>query len=129
MNRAADLSPTDSWMSMLRARPQRNTAAAVKRTGDGALSIAVRTRRTALRLPPLRWLVPVTRERTAVLDRLGEQVWDLCDGSRTVEQVVEQFAQQHALTFHEARVSVTSYLGPLIRRGVLAIEMVNHETD
>ena len=55
------------------------------------------------------------------LDRLGSQVWQLCDGVRTVEDVVDEFARLHRLTFHEARASVTAYLKMLVQRGVLAM--------
>ena len=56
-----------------------------------------------------------------ILDHLGVEVWERCDGTRTVEQVVDEFAQKHALSFHESRVMVTEYLRELIQRGVLAI--------
>ena len=56
-----------------------------------------------------------------VLDRLGAEVWRLCDGKRTVEEVVDLFGERHALTFHESRVAVTLYLKALLQRGVLAI--------
>jgi hypothetical protein len=62
-------------------------------------------------------------ERRLTLDRLGTEVWRLCDGDRTVEEIVDTFSRNHDLTFHEARAAVTGYLTTLIQRGALAIEV------
>ena len=74
-------------------------------------------------LPPLSWIVPHRRERRVVLDRVGSQMWRQCDGERTVEAVIDAFAATHDLTFHEARVAVTTYIKSLVKRGVLVIVM------
>lgn len=112
----------DSLRRMLSAMPLRNAQATVRRDGPEELRITVRLERS-LFPPPLSWVVPSPKTRTVRLDRLGAQVWDLCDGRRTVEAVVEEFARAHELTFHEARVAVAEYLRQLLRRGALAIAM------
>jgi len=111
-----------SWRSMLAARPVRNAAATATERDDAA-SIAVRTRRPGWLVPPLSWIVPHRPTRTCHLDRLGTEVWHQCDGERTVEAIVDAFAEQHRLTFHEARVAVTSYLRSLVQRGALAVAL------
>ena len=110
-----------SWRRMLAAKPIRNAAAAAERDASGGLSVAVRTKRPGYLVPPLSWIVPLKPTRQLRLDRVGAQVWDLCDGQRTVEAIVDDFAQRHALSFHEARVAVTSYLSQLVQRGALAV--------
>ena len=112
-----------SWREMLAARPVRNAAARVAEERPGELSIAVRTQRPRWMVPPLSWVVPLRPTRAVRLDRLGSQVWALCDGERTVEAVVDAFAARYNLSFHEARVAVTGYLKQLVQRGALAIEM------
>jgi hypothetical protein len=67
--------------------------------------------------------VPVRAERHVTLDELGAAIWRGCDGVRRVEDLVDAFAAEHRLTFHEARVAVTNYLSQLIRRGVLVIAL------
>jgi hypothetical protein len=107
---------------MLVAVPRHNTAAEVSERKDRTVAVTVQTRRPPfLRRPPLSWMVPVHQRRTAVLDHLGAEVWRLCDGRRTVEQIVDRFAGAHGLTFHEARVAVTEYLRTLMQRGALAV--------
>ena len=110
---------------MLAARPIPNAAAVVGRPADGGAVIRVRRERSWLTRPPLSWIVPAGRERRVALDARGAQAWDLCDGRRTVEEVVDVCAARLGLTFHESRVAVTGYLRELIRRGVLAIELAD----
>ena len=128
---------TTSWKGMLAARPVQNVKADVRRPEgwdlkgpgrsgdkDEALEIIVSMKRPwYLLIPPLSWIVRVAATRTLRLDRLGARVWDLCDGKRTVEEIVDEFAKLYALSFHEARTSVTMYLKMLVQRGALAIVM------
>lgn len=115
--------PEGSWRKMLEARPVQNSAAEVRREARDTLSITVKTKKPSPLFPPLSWFIRPKAFRTVKLDRLGSQVWELCDGERTVEDVVDEFAQRHRLTFHEARASVTAYLKMLVQRGVLAMVM------
>ena len=57
------------------------------------------------------------------LDELGSQVWRLCDGERSAEQIIDEFAKLYQLTFHESRAAVTQYLQELMRRGIVAMAM------
>ena len=117
-----------SWRSMLRARPLRNLAAAASCPSPDQTRITVpRRRRPVLLVPPLSWLIRPNSTRTIVLDQMGTQVWLCCDGQRDVEQVVGEIAGKNRLSFHEARVAVTSYIKMLVERGALAIE--RHEED
>jgi hypothetical protein len=122
MKRPETAQNNGSWRRMLEAVPVPNAAARVE---DGPepreLTVTVETTRPRWLRPPLSWIVPFRPERRTRLDRLGTRVWRLCDGQRTVEQVVDTFAEQYRLTFHEARVAVTDHLRLLIQRGILAI--------
>jgi hypothetical protein len=120
---AVKLSREADWSDMLRARPTRNTAARAVENGPRGVTIYVRRRRPAWLVAPVSWVVPYAPEREVVLDALGRQVWQWCDGALTVEDIVERFKDEHRLTFHEARAAVTGYLRQLIQRGVLAIVM------
>ncbi len=115
--------PEGTWRQMLEARPVRNSAAEVLREEADVISIEVKMKKPRPLFPPLSWFVRSRTTRTIRLDRLGSQVWELCDGERTVEDLVDEFARHHRLTFHEARASVTAYLRMLVQRGVLAMVM------
>ncbi|MFH1731971.1 MAG: PqqD family protein [Planctomycetota bacterium] len=124
MSKAGVVAPdADSWKRMLDARAVRNTAARADQGEPDAVVVHVKTVRPWYMVPPVSWIVPHRPERRVELDRLGSQVWRLCDGERTVETVVDSFAADHELTFHEARVAVAGYISSLVKRGVLAIVM------
>ena len=116
-------SPEAGWHLMLRARMMQNTSARIEREPNGAVVVNVANVRPRWLVPPLRWMVPFKPEKAIRLDRLGTAIWDLCDGQRTVEDLVDRFSAKQDLTFHEARVSVTVYLRDLIKRGALVVVM------
>ena len=118
-----------NWRRMLAAKPVRNQAAEVARQDDGLVRIAVRKRRPGFLVPPLAWIIRPRLSRRYYLDRLGTSVWELCDGQRTVEAVVDEFARRYRLSFHEARVAVTGYLRDLVHRGVLALVLAGKEIE
>lgn len=113
--------PEGSWERMLRARPARNAAADVRRDERDGTRITVRKRKPWFLIPPLSWIIRPRLTGVAALDDLGSQVWGLCDGVRTVEGVIDEFAGAHRLSFHEARVAVTGYMKLLVERGALAM--------
>ncbi|HOW97426.1 MAG TPA: PqqD family protein [Kiritimatiellia bacterium] len=115
-------SPAGGWSAMLRARMIHNAAVRSQPAAQhGELRIEVPTRRPGWLVPPLSWVVRPPAFRTLTLDALGVEVWTLCDGQRTVEAVIDSFAEKNRLTFHEARVSVTAYLKSLLQQGALAV--------
>ncbi|MDA0321413.1 MAG: PqqD family protein [Verrucomicrobia bacterium] len=119
----------EPWVAMLAARPRRNEAARVEANENGSVVLSVkRTSRKNLRWP-LSWIVPVRAEGRTALDGIGRLIWELCDGARTIEEIIDAFAARHDLTFHESRVSVTDYVKELIRRGILAIEVSPIESE
>jgi hypothetical protein len=111
-----------SWRAMLEAIPRRNLAAQVEVTDTGATRVSVPLRRPWWMIAPVKWVMHPTGRKTVGLDSLGTEVLELCDGSRSVERIVDEFAARHKLTFHESRVAVTGFLRSLVQRGTLAIE-------
>jgi hypothetical protein len=109
-----------SWRKSLLGVPVRNEAAGVVDEGD-TVRLSVALRRPWWLVPPISWIIKPRGDRAFGLDELGTEVWRLCDGERTVEQIIEAFAERHRLTFHEGRVSVMTYLKELMRRGLLVI--------
>jgi hypothetical protein len=69
----------------------------------------------------LGWFLPLRSEKGIALDRVGSQVWRLCDGRRDVERIIEAFAEEHRLRFHESRVSVLAFLKSLVARNLLVL--------
>lgn len=120
-----EITVTRGWRQMLDAVPLRNEAAReLQDSANGGMVVAVPTvLKPWHRLPLVRWVVRVPEARELHLDPVGAAVWRACDGSRTVEDIILTFAVQYRLTFHESRVSVTTYLRSLIQRGALAVAL------
>ena len=76
-------------------------------------------------MPIVSRFLPIRTEQGFQLDGLGLEVWQACDGQHTTEQIVENFAQRHRLTFHEARLTVLQFLRMLVQRNLVV--MVGHD--
>ena len=111
---------------MLQGRPVQNHAAKQEARVDGTLWLTVKKRKPRFLIPPLAWFIRPRLSKRYELDKLGVYVWKLCDGKRRVEDIIDSFAGEFGLSFHEARVAVTGYLKTLVQRGALVI-MLNRE--
>jgi hypothetical protein len=109
------------WRAFLLAVPVRNHAAEEGEERDGVLPVTVRVEPPRWCVPPLTWVLPLRTRRTVKLDPLGVVVWRSCDGKATVENLVDALAARERLTFHEARLTLGSFLQDLVRRGVIAL--------
>lgn len=105
---------------LLSAIPRRNEAAEFEPSGDG-LSVTIPMRRPRWLVAPLSWILPFSRHRRVQLDAPGRKVVELCDGRRTVEEVIESFAREHKLSFRESQVAVTQFMRMLLERGIIAL--------
>jgi hypothetical protein len=105
---------------LLDAVPTPNGALRLEPRGSG-LVVWVPIRKRWWMGPPIGWILPFRSEKGVELDSLGRQVFTACDGSRTTEQIVEEFAETHQLRFHEARLSVLSFLKSLVERNLVAL--------
>ncbi len=113
--------------ALLSAVPVRNKAARYEDKGDGKALVHVPIRQKWYMGPPISWVMPLSKERVIALDKVGKEVWGLCDGNRTMEQIIEAFAEEHHLRFHQARLSIMEFLRQLTRRGLIVV--VGHQEE
>ena len=113
--------------SLLQAVPFANQAMEITRRPDGSTLVSVPIPRPWYLVPPLSWILPFSHQRRVEFDRLGSYVLEMCDGKRTVEAMIEKFADDHKLSFREAQLSVSDFLKKLLQRGIIAI--VGSEKD
>ncbi len=59
-------------------------------------------------------------QRKVELDEVGSFVWELCDGTNTVESIVQQTGRHYHMNRREAEVSVTLFLEMLHDRHFIA---------
>jgi hypothetical protein len=102
----------------LSALPVRNQALKAEPGPEGELTLTV-PRREDWVGKLLASLFAVPKERKIVLDRVGADIWQLCDGQNTVQQIIARLSEQYKLNRKEAEVSLTAYLRQLGRRGLI----------
>jgi hypothetical protein len=61
--------------------------------------------------------------RQVILDELGTDVWQMCDGEMTVDGLIVALARKHKLERREVEVSLTTYLQTLARRGFIGLHV------
>jgi hypothetical protein len=105
---------------LLDAVPVPNQALRIEDDGRGLL-LWVPIRRRFWMRPPFAWFFPFRSEKGLALDALGRQVFRACDGQRTTEQIIEDFANSHGIRFHEARLAVLTFLRSLLERNIVAM--------
>lgn len=125
-SRETALQNRPGWRDMLAAVPIRNEAAEVSR-GAEEVRIRVALERPAWLRGPLRFLMRFRAHRSSRLTGPGLDVWTMCDGKCTTEQLVDRFARENRLTFHESRVAVGEYLKSLVQRGVIVMSVPKTE--
>jgi hypothetical protein len=86
---------------------------------DGRLDLVIRSPRPKKGL--LTRFMPEIIEQRYKLDELGTAVYDMIDGVRTVEQLMDAFAGQFRLNKREAEVSVAAFLRMLAERKIISI--------
>ncbi len=100
------------------AVPMLNRLMTVERTDEGNAILNLPRRRTSVvrlmsklfRLPPYKRIE---------LDEPGTYTVELCDGSRSVGQIISLFAERFKLNRREAEVLIQAYLGSLAKRSII----------
>ena len=93
---------------------------------DGSLTILIPVRPAGLGKVAARFL-KAPAERSLVLDTRGARAVTLCDGKRTVEDVIRAFAKEQRLTLREASVAMLEYLKALAQRNIIAFAVAQTE--
>ena len=104
---------------LLAAVPHVNQAMELRRRSSGNVLAMVPMRRPRWLVPPISWIVPFSPHRRVELDPAGAAVLDKCNGVRSVERIIEEFATEHKLSFREAQLPVMQFLRQLTQRGLI----------
>ncbi len=63
------------------------------------------------------------------LDRIGSEVWMLCDGKNTVRNIVKILRKRYNLSRKEAEVSTLEYLRRLTQKGIIGLELKGDKNE
>ena len=113
-----------SKQSALAAIPVQNSEVTTQITASGHILI-----RYPVTMRPwmAKWLQrfkgtsPQIRFRKLQLDNLGTDVWQMIDGKRTVQDIIDQFGQIHQLQSAESESAITQFLRDLGKRGLIGM--------
>ena len=105
---------------LLMSRPIRNEAVGIKKIDNDELEITMYREKTKLVIL-LSKLFKLPETRKVILDKIGACVWTLCDGNKTVNDIIKVFSKKYSLGREKAERSLLVYLEQLVRRGLIVI--------
>ena len=110
--------PKISREAMFNSKPTRNSQLEWKTNKDDEVTITLK-RADTTKVKILSKIFWVPEKRTLVLDEIGSQVWEMCDGRTTVGAMIKRLCETHKLNAKEAEISLLSYLRTLGRKNLL----------
>jgi hypothetical protein len=110
-----------SSFDILEGVPVLNAAAEIRHGDGGGMLAEIPVKRSRFLVPPLSWMLPYSKRRRVRLDLLGAAILDLCDGKRTIGDLIETFAHENKLSYREAQLPVMQFMRMLTERGVIVI--------
>lgn len=67
-------------------------------------------------------LLKLPDNRKLELDEIGSDVWEMCDGSFTVDAITRAISTKYRLNRRQSETSVTAYLRQLAERRLVAVQ-------
>ena len=104
----------------LRSIPVANQAVAIKATSADKLRLSVPFNQTHWS-KAARHLLPLSQEKNIELDQLGAEIFALCNGQHTVEEIIDIHKDRWNLSFFESRATILQFLQHLMRHNFIAI--------
>jgi len=108
----------------LRLKPVRNPSLGWKKNEKGEIQLLIPIRQDSVKkgvsgkvfskLAP-----PPPKERKIQLDKVGSTVWELCDGSKTIKEIVDALYEKYKMMQTEAEISLNAYFQQLTKRGLV----------
>ena len=106
----------------LRATPVRHPQVRFERNEEGEICLYLPRRKDRL-ARALMFIFRAPPEKEIVLDEVGSDVWDLCDGENSVEAIVSAVSKKYKITRRECETSIGVYLKTLGERHLVGLRM------
>lgn len=104
--------------AMLKSKPARNDALTWEKNKNEEITITVE-RRDDWKAKVLSKIFWIPKSRSLMLDQIGAQVWDMCDGKTSVDAMIRKLSTEHKLNLKEAEVSLLTYLKSLGKKNLI----------
>lgn len=112
--------------AMFNSKPVRNDRLEWEKNETGEVVVTLK-RDTSWKVRALSKLFWIPDKKTMVLDQIGTQVWEMCDGRTTVEAMIRRLSQSHKLNLKEAEISLVAYLKKLGEKGLLGFVVAKQD--
>ncbi|MBP6963429.1 MAG: PqqD family protein [Armatimonadetes bacterium] len=106
----------------LKACPVRHPQVRFERNDDGEINLYLPRRKDRLSRA-LMFVLRAPPEKEIVLDEVGSDVWDLCDGVNSVEAIVTAVSKKYKITRRECETSIGAYLKTLGDRNLVGLRV------
>ena len=106
----------------LHARPMRNPGLEWERVDGGDICLRIPRRKDAIARALCR-IFHAPNYKEIALDEVGSDIWELCDGARSVDAIVAAACRKYKLTRRECETSVAAYLKMLGDRRLIGFQM------
>lgn len=110
--------PSIGREAMFKSKPVRNDQLTWKTTEAGETAITI-TRAENWKVRALTKIFWIPKQRTLVLDQIGTQVWEMCNGRTTVDAMIRSLSETHKLNRKEAEISLLAYLKNLGKKNLV----------
>lgn len=107
--------------------PVKNESVKIGAAGDGDLLLVEVELRYSGWLRLLSKLLRPNRRKRFRLEGVGRQVYESIDGRKSFEELIDEFAGPHKLTFFESRALLMHYIEILMKRGLILIGVRKHD--
>lgn len=114
--------PSLSRNQALQARPVKNPNLEWNRVADCEIKLII-PRRTDFLGRTLCKMFHAPDHKEIILDEVGSDIWELCDGNRSVEAIVAAVSKKYKMTRRECETSVGMYLKMLGDRNLLGLQV------
>ncbi len=112
--------PSVSRQDVLSAAPVRNELVLWEEDGEGLVTLKIPRRQDRVgRILSTFFAAPEHRQIS--LDELGSDVWRLCDGHRSLQQMVTVLADKYKLSRREVELSLSVFLRTLAKRRLVGL--------
>jgi len=109
----------------LKMRPVRNPGLRWEKNEEGIFTLFIpvqqeqKPKAKKRRKQLLAKLAPAPTEKKIQLDKVGSIVWDLCDGEKTMKDIVDHLHKEYKLLPSEAEISLNAYFNQLSKKGLV----------
>lgn len=105
----------------LSARPVRNTLVRWEKTEDDEVRLFIPMRKDRMARFMSRIMKIPDSDKQIILDEIGGDIWEMCDGKKDLNTIINSVVRGHKLTRREAEISVTAFFRMLAQRNLIAL--------